>query len=56
MDYLVIEGYQSAAEQFSHEASVDPPVELGSIESRMDIRDFLSFPYLYRIIPFHAPR
>lgn len=41
MDYLVIEGYKSAAEEFSHEAEVEPPVELGSIESRMDIRHAL---------------
>lgn len=41
MDYLVIEGYKSAAEEFSSEAHVSPPIDLDSIESRMKIRDSL---------------
>ncbi|KDQ63486.1 hypothetical protein JAAARDRAFT_29509 [Jaapia argillacea MUCL 33604] len=41
MDYLVIEGYKSAAEEFSHEAGLPPPVDLESIESRMNIREAL---------------
>ena len=41
MDYLVIEGYKSAAEEFSQEASLAPPVDFESIESRMDIREAL---------------
>jgi len=41
MDYLVIEGYKSAAEEFSQEASLSPPVDFESIESRMDIREAL---------------
>ncbi|KAF7339537.1 hypothetical protein MSAN_02168200 [Mycena sanguinolenta] len=41
MDYLVIEGYKSAAEEFCAEANLDPPVDFDSIESRMDIRDAL---------------
>ena len=41
MDYLVIEGYKSAAEEFSQEANLSPPVDLESIESRMDIREAL---------------
>jgi hypothetical protein len=41
MDYLVIEGYKSAAEEFSQEASLTPPVDFESIESRMEIRDAL---------------
>jgi hypothetical protein len=41
MDYLVIEGYKSAAEEFSQEASLTPPVDFESIESRMDIREAL---------------
>lgn len=41
MDYLVIEGYKSAAEEFSEEASLTPPVDFESIESRMDIREAL---------------
>lgn len=41
MDYLVIEGYKSAAEEFSQEANISPPVDFESIESRMDIREAL---------------
>ncbi|KAI6007263.1 CTLH/CRA C-terminal to lish motif domain-containing protein [Pisolithus albus] len=41
MDYLVIEGYRSAAEEFSSEAGVIPPVDFESIESRMVIREAL---------------
>jgi hypothetical protein len=41
MDYLVIEGYKSAAEEFSDEANVPPPVDFESIESRMVIREAL---------------
>ncbi|KAI0053339.1 lish motif-containing protein [Auriscalpium vulgare] len=41
MDYLVIEGYKSAAEEFSQEASVMPAVDFESIESRMNIREAL---------------
>ncbi|KAF8213132.1 CTLH/CRA C-terminal to lish motif domain-containing protein [Mycena galopus ATCC 62051] len=41
MDYLVIEGYKSAAEEFCAEANLMPPVDFDSIESRMDIRDAL---------------
>ncbi|TFK41253.1 CTLH/CRA C-terminal to lish motif domain-containing protein [Crucibulum laeve] len=41
MDYLVIEGYKSAAEEFSQEAHITPPVDFESIESRMDIREAL---------------
>jgi len=39
MDYLVIEGYKAAAEEFSQEANLTPPVDFDSIESRMDIRE-----------------
>ncbi|KAJ7596946.1 lish motif-containing protein [Mycena floridula] len=41
MDYLVIEGYKSAAEEFSQEANLTPPVDFESIESRMTIREAL---------------
>lgn len=41
MDYLVIEGYKSAAEEFSQEANLTPPVDFESIESRMVIREAL---------------
>lgn len=39
MEYLVIEGYKTAAEEFSKEADLVPPVDLQSIESRLDIRE-----------------
>lgn len=38
MDYLCIEGYRNAAEEFAKEASV-APTDLDSIEKRMNIRD-----------------
>ncbi|KAL1748494.1 CTLH/CRA C-terminal to lish motif domain-containing protein [Schizophyllum fasciatum] len=41
MDYLVIEGYKSAAEEFSQEASLAAPVDFDSIENRMNIREAL---------------
>lgn len=41
MDYLVIEGYKTAAEEFSREAGLDSPVDFESIESRMNIREAL---------------
>ncbi|KAF9044619.1 hypothetical protein BDZ89DRAFT_1059091 [Hymenopellis radicata] len=41
MDYLVIEGYKSAAEEFSQEAKIAPPVDFESMESRMNIREAL---------------
>src|ERR1700761_4221574 len=41
MDYLVIGGYKNAAEYFGQEANVAPPVDLKSIESRMNIREAL---------------
>jgi len=41
MDYLVIEGYKSAAEEFSQEAGLESAVDFESIESRMSIREAL---------------
>ncbi|KAI0348368.1 hypothetical protein BDW22DRAFT_1350556 [Trametopsis cervina] len=41
MDYLVIEGFKSAAEEFGREAGMTAPVDLESIESRMNIREAL---------------
>ena len=38
MNYLVIEGYKGAAEQFSHETGIKPLGELAAIEERMQIR------------------
>lgn len=37
----MIEGFKSAAEEFSHEAGLAAPVDLDSIESRMNIREAL---------------
>jgi LisH len=42
MDYLVIEGYKSAAEEFSMESGVQPAVDFASIESRRNIREALN--------------
>jgi len=39
MDYLVIEGYKTAAEEFSKEADLASPVDFESIENRMSIRE-----------------
>lgn len=41
MDYLVIEGFKTSAEEFSKEAGLNAPVDLESIESRMTIREAL---------------
>jgi hypothetical protein len=37
-DYLFTEGFKSAAENFSREAGISPPIDLDSLESRMQIR------------------
>ncbi|EJD55366.1 hypothetical protein AURDEDRAFT_50351 [Auricularia subglabra TFB-10046 SS5] len=39
MDYLVIEGFKSAAEEFSREADISPAPDFESIQSRMTIRE-----------------
>lgn len=39
MDYLVNEGYKTAAEEFAKEADVSSPVDFESIKSRTNIRD-----------------
>ena len=38
MNYLVVEGYKDAAEQFSIESGLAPMVDIASIQDRMDIR------------------
>ncbi|KAI8376329.1 CTLH/CRA C-terminal to lish motif domain-containing protein [Radiomyces spectabilis] len=38
MNYLVVEGYKDAAQQFSLESGLTPSVDLQSIQDRMDIR------------------
>lgn len=42
MDYLVIQGYKSAAEAFASESSHPPPVDLSSISDRMSTRAALA--------------
>ncbi len=39
MEYLVSEGYPSAAKKFASEAGIDPNEEIGSIRQRVDIRN-----------------
>lgn len=39
MDYLVIEGYREAAENFAREAGMNPQMDLDSIQNRMTIRN-----------------
>ena len=41
MDFLVIEGYKTTAEEFSKEAGLEAPVDFDSIENRMNIREAL---------------
>lgn len=38
MNYLVIEGYKEAAEQFSLESGLPPTIDFESIQERMEIR------------------
>ncbi|KAG0353793.1 Glucose-induced degradation complex subunit [Podila minutissima] len=38
MNYLIIEGFKNAAEEFSHESGAKPPVNLESIEDRTIVR------------------
>lgn len=37
-NYLFVEGFRDAAENFSREAGISPSIDLGSIESRMEIK------------------
>ena len=39
MNFLIIEGYKDAAEQFSKEASLPPAVDLSTIQDRMTVRN-----------------
>ena len=41
MDYLVIEGYKSAAEEFSKEAELSSDIDFQSIEDRTNIKEAL---------------
>lgn len=39
MDYLVVEGYKEAAENFAREAGMTPRADFESIQNRMTIRN-----------------
>jgi hypothetical protein len=39
MDYLITEGYPSAAEKFAAEANIQPKADLSCINERVQIRD-----------------
>lgn len=39
MDYLVVEGYKSAAEEFSKETGLQHSIDLRTIEQRMHVRE-----------------
>ena len=39
MDYLVSEGYPSAAQNFAQEANIQPRVDTESIQERVEIRN-----------------
>lgn len=38
MDYLIREGYPSAAQKFALEANIQPTIDLESIQERVEIR------------------
>lgn len=38
MNYLIIEGFQSAAAKFAQEANISPMIDLASIQDRVKIR------------------
>lgn len=39
MDYLISEGYPSAAQKFAHEANIEPALDVDSIQERVEIRE-----------------
>ena len=39
MDYLISEGYPSAAQKFAHEANIAPMLDVESIQERVEIRE-----------------
>lgn len=41
MDYLVSEGYPSAAQNFAMEANIQPKAEVESIQERVEIRNLI---------------
>jgi len=42
MDYLVREGYPSAAQKFAHEANIAPMLDVDSVQERVDIREAIN--------------
>ena len=41
MDYLISEGYPSAAQRFAYEANISPMLDVDSVEERVSIRTAL---------------
>ena len=39
MDYLISEGYPSAAQKFASEANIEPMLDVDSIQERVEIRE-----------------
>ena len=39
MDYLISEGYPSAAQKFAHEANIAPMLDVEPIQERVEIRE-----------------
>lgn len=39
MNYLITEGYPSAAQKFAHEANIEPMPDLESIQDRVEVRE-----------------
>lgn len=39
MNYLITEGYPSAAQKFAHEANIEPMPDLESIHDRVQVRE-----------------
>lgn len=42
MDYLISEGYPSAAQKFAHEANITPMLEVETVQERVDIREAIN--------------
>ena len=42
MDYLISEGYPSAAQKFAHEANIAPMLDVDSVQERVDIREAIN--------------
>lgn len=42
MDYLISEGYPSAAQKFAHEANIAPMLEVETVQERVDIREAIN--------------